>query len=110
MRGPTEAEEDPSVVRVYTDGSFADGFAGWGWVAVRGESVVAHRFGPVVPSSSDDEWCGARFHSNNAGEISVVCDALRWVEQERALERESVGGAVVLIPDSWWAIRAAKGA
>lgn len=100
------AESDASAVRIYTDGSFDDGRAGWGWVAVRGWHVLANGCGPVVLDSRCPDYVGCNFHSNNSGEVSAVIHALNWAKHAE----EASGLSVTIIPDSWWAIRAAKGA
>ena len=91
------------MLRVYTDGSYARGFAGWGWIAVRGSEVVARRSGPVVTETSDPAWVGCNFASNNAGEVSAVVHAAEWLAARPANEPRAI------IPDSWWAIAVTKG-
>ena len=97
------AESDDAVLRVYTDGSYAGGFAGWGWIAVRGSEVVARRSGPVVTETSDPAWVGCNFASNNAGEVSAVVHAAEWLAARPANEPRAI------VPDSWWAIAVTKG-
>jgi len=99
-------EADPAAVRVYTDGSYKDGHAGWGWVAVTGgpgqERRLMERSGPVV-KYEDPRWVGCQFASNNAGELSAVIDALGWLSDRPTGERR------VIVADSLWAIGVARG-
>jgi ribonuclease HI len=98
------AEGDNTVLRVYTDGSYANGRSGWGWIAVMGSQIIFKRHGPVVTDIHDKRCVGCQFHSNNAGEISALIDAATW------LGTRAGGEPSCIIPDSWWAIRAGKGA
>ncbi len=59
----------------------------------------------MVVDTNDPRCVGCQFHSNNAGEVSAVVHAMLWVASEEGQE----GGPITVIPDSWWAIRAAKG-
>ena len=97
------AERDPEALCIYTDGSFHGGFAGWGWVAVQNGRRIASSSGPVITDPHDARWVGCQFHSNNSGEMSAVIHASKW------LSSRPLGERTVIIPDSWWAIRAAKG-
>ena len=96
------AEGDASAIRVYTDGSYVRG-AGWGWVALRGDVVLAHDCGGVVTDVGDKDCDGCQFHSNNAGEINAIVRAGRWLRDNCAGEK------CFLIPDSWWAIACTRG-
>ncbi len=98
------AERDESVLRVYTDGSHEGGASGWGWVAVKGGQTIHESHGPVVLDVDDPQWVGCQFHSNNAGEISALIHAAEWMGTRPPEEPKCI------IPDSWWAIGAARGA
>ena len=99
------AEASGEGVRIYPDGSFEDGYAGWGFVAVKGQQILAVKHGSVVTDPDDPRWKGAQFHSNNAGEVEALVHGLEWAAESRVGDEP-----VTIIPDSWWAIGAARGA
>jgi len=79
---------------LYTDGSCRGNRnvatttnpAGWGVLVVRlGElEPLAELYGPVVTDAADPFYIGAEVCSNNTGELSAVCEALRWIKNERS--------------------------
>eukprot|EP00967_Tisochrysis_lutea_P118152 scaffold191706_cov30-Tisochrysis_lutea.AAC.1 len=78
---------------MYTDGSCAgnrnvettDNPAGWGVCIIRaGEAApLAELYGPVVTDREDPDFIGAEVCSNNTGELSAICMALYWLQEER---------------------------
>jgi len=78
---------------LYTDGSCPGNQnvqtqrnpAGWGVCVVRpgGSEPLAELYGPVVIDQSDPGYLGAEVGSNNTGELSAICEALRWLKGER---------------------------
>jgi ribonuclease HI len=87
------------------------GPAGWGAVVVEGcaavgddtppsgGSAVARIFGPVELSPSAPAFLGAEGGSNNTGELSAICESLRWL-----LDHERSTRPVVLCTDSEYAL------
>lgn len=86
--------------------------AGWGAIVVegcvgnppRGGAASTRLYGPVELDPSSPGFLGAEFGSNNTGELSAVCEALRWL-----LEHERTGRAAVICYDSEYAANQAQG-
>ena len=107
-----------SILCFATDGSAdrASGRAGWSSVARRlpphgddhaaqpGTTLVAES-GPVILDSSHPEFLGAATATNNSGELSAVCHALR--EAHAHVQR---GEEVLILSDSRLAINTTVGA
>ena len=61
--------------------------AGWGAVVVDGclgvppvgGVATAELYGPVTLDASSPHFLGTEVGSNNTGELSAVCEALRWL-------------------------------
>ena len=86
--------------------------AGWGAVVVDGctgdppvgGSAVAELFGPVELDASSPHFLGAEVGSNNTGELTAVCEALRWLTEHEPSRR-----AAVICYDSEYASNQAQG-
>ena len=83
---------------IYTDGSFTDprkgrrpgreplpmpspeGAAGWGMVLVSADQKanLGEYYGRVITHADDPLYLGAERGTNNTGELSAICQALRW--------------------------------
>jgi ribonuclease HI len=100
---------------LYTDGSCPGNQnvqtqhnpAGWGVCIVRpgGSEPLAELYGPVVTDQSEPGYLGAEVGSNNTGELSAICEALRWLRDER---RHGPVGAAIRY-DSTYAANIASG-
>jgi len=107
-------------IAVFTDGACAgnqnvavtNNPAGWGAVVVEGclgdpplgGVATAELYGPVDLSPSSPHFLGAEVGSNNTGELSAVCEALRWLT-----EHEPSSRAAVICYDSNYAANQAQG-
>ena len=107
-------------IAVFTDGACAGNQnvavtanpAGWGAVVVEGclgdppvgGHAVAELFGPVDLDSSSAHFLGAEVGSNNTGELSAVCEALRWLTEHDTSSRPAV-----ICFDSMYAANQAQG-
>ena len=100
----TRNETDPNTqtydieeIRLYTDGSCPENSkvntqnspAGWGIAIYKTEEDNTHRklttglFGPVETKHRAPHFLGAELGSNNTGELSAICEGLKWLlEQE----------------------------
>lgn len=86
--------------------------AGWGAAVVDvctgeppvGGSAVAELYGPVELDASSPHFLGAEVGSNNTGELSAVCEALRWLTEHEPSRR-----AAVICYDSEYASNQAQG-
>ena len=75
-----EEAEQAGGLCYYPDGSFKMSRSGWGWVAQQAGRELRSDCGPVR-LYGEDEWLGAQYHSNNAGELSGVISVLKDVER-----------------------------
>ena len=86
--------------------------AGWGVCVVEGclgvppagGRVLAEVYGPVELDAASPHFLGAEFGSNNTGELSAICEALRWLT-----EHEPTSRPAVIIYDSEYAANQAQG-
>ena len=86
--------------------------AGWGAAVVKGcaglppigGTKAAELFGPVELVPSAPAFLGAEVGSNNTGELSAVCEALRWLT-----EHEPTAQPAVICYDSVYAANIAQG-
>jgi hypothetical protein len=90
----------PGELAIFTDGACAGNQnvatthnpAGWGACVVEGATsgpppqyrpvggaAIAELFGPVDLNASSPHYLGAEVASNNTGELSAICEALRWL-------------------------------
>jgi len=95
-----------SEIAVFTDGACAGNQnvatskcpAGWGAIVVEGclglppsgGAALAELFGPVDLDTSSPFYLGAEVGSNNTGELSAVCEALRWLTEHEPSTRDAV--------------------
>lgn len=107
-------------IAIFTDGACAGNQnvavtanpAGWGAVVVEGclgapptgGIAVAELYGPVELTSTSPHFLGAEVGSNNTGELSAVCEALRWLNEE-----EAPGRPACICYDSEYASNQAQG-
>jgi len=55
--------------------------AGWG-IAIyneEGEEIMTGLFGPVETKHNNEHFLGAEFGSNNTGELTAICEGLKWI-------------------------------
>ena len=91
--GPTAVQVPIASVqfwRIFTDGAGPQAamakYAGWG-AAIWDNSSESNTptfelYGPVCIHSGDARWLGADTHTNNAGELTSMVEALLWLEKE----------------------------
>lgn len=107
-------------IAVFTDGACAgnqnvavtNNPAGWGACVVEGCSgeppvggvAVAELYGPVDLDATSPHYLGAEVKSNNTGELSAVCEALRWL-----IEHEPSSRPAWICYDSKYAMNQATG-
>ena len=101
----------PTPLEIYVDGSCDSNAhvrntvckAGWGVAVVDGDSVT-QLFGPVLLDAQHRLYLGAEVGSNNTAELSAMCEALFYVTNYIAPERE-----VVIRYDSTYAANVISG-
>lgn len=92
-------------IAVFTDGACAgnqnvattNNPAGWGACVVEGAIgerpmggvAIAELFGPVDLVATSPHFLGAEVASNNTGELSAVCEALRWLTEHEPSSRKA---------------------
>jgi ribonuclease HI len=107
-------------IAIFTDGACAGNKnvavsacpAGWGAIVVEGclgdppsgGVTLAELYGPVDLDAASPHYLGAEVGSNNTGELSAVCEALRWL-----CEHETSARAAVICYDSEYASNQAQG-
>mmetsp|Transcript_16203 Transcript_16203/g.35140 ORF Transcript_16203/g.35140 Transcript_16203/m.35140 type:complete len:286 (-) Transcript_16203:251-1108(-) len=93
-------------IAIFTDGACAGNQnvavakcpAGWGAVVVDGclgrpplgGVALAELYGPVELDAASPFYLGAEVGSNNTGELSAVCEALRWLTEHEPTARDAV--------------------
>ena len=93
-------------IALFTDGACAGNQnvataqcpAGWGVVVVEGSlgnpplggEAAAELYGPVELNALSPAYLGAEVCSNNTGELSAVCEALRWLIEDEHSTRRAV--------------------
>ena len=97
-----EAAEAEGLMCYYPDGSFREGLSGWGFVAQQNNSENAREKGPVR-LYGEEEWLGAQYHSNNAGELNAFIRVLKHAK------REGIQGEIMIAPDNLWAADVTSG-
>ena len=102
---PRHADE----LLIYTDGSCKDNKevknkncpAGWGAVIIGGGGedgthllktgrMIAKLWGPVQTKHRHEDFLGAEYGSNNTGEISAICEALKWLINESSTRNAAI--------------------
>jgi len=83
---PRQRQEE---TKIYTDGSCPTNSkvneencpAGWG-IAIyetETENITLGLFGPVETKHNATNFLGAEFGSNNTGELTAICEGLKWI-------------------------------
>ena len=117
---PQDPQEDDIEIRLYTDGSCPENKnannincpAGWG-IAIKtykkdeeneNKSLTTGLFGPVIIKHYDKRFLGAEQGSNNTGELTAICEGLKWL-----LEQENTETPAAIYYDSKYAAKIATG-
>jgi ribonuclease HI len=110
--GPPPAKRDE--IRFYTDGSCPENSkvneqncaAGWG-IAIfneEGEEITTGLFGPVETKHNKPNFLGAEFGSNNTGELTAICEGLKWI-----IEHDETTKPIAFYYDSKYAAKITTG-
>ena len=102
----TRSDDDPHTqahnteeIRLYTDGSCPENSkvniqnspAGWGIAIYKTEAedtdfkLSTGLFGPVETKHRAPHFLGAELGSNNTGELSAICEGLKWLLEQESL-------------------------
>ena len=117
---PPEPQLENVELRLYTDGSCPDNKsanaktcpAGWGF-AIRkhlkneetpNTELITGLFGPVITKHHDKRFLGAESGSNNTGELTAICEGLKWL-----LEQEDTNSPAAIYYDSKYAAKIPTG-
>ena len=117
---PAEPQTEEIELRLYTDGSCPDNKnantkncpAGWG-LAIRKHlkdetipniELSTGLFGPVITKHHDKRFLGAENGSNNTGELTAICEGLKWL-----IEQEGTNTPAAIYYDSKYAAKITTG-
>lgn len=117
---PPDPQTEEVELRLYTDGSCPENKnantkncpAGWG-LAIRNNwknetspntKLVTGLFGPVITKHYDKRFLGAENGSNNTGELTAICEGLKWL-----LEQEDTNTPAAIYYDSKYAAKITRG-